>query len=135
MDAVARKIAKHPNPWQTLRIQYGASKGKAFTEEEDRFIVCMTNQLGYGRWEELKCEIRKAWNFRFDWYIKSRKPLELENRFKTLVRLIQKELDSEDSGKRKAKGKAAAAATEAGKKRGTAEDVAAGGSSAKKKKR
>jgi len=68
MDAVARKIAKHPNPWQTLRIQYGASKGKAFTEEEDRFIVCMTNQLGYGRWEELKCEIRKAWNFRFDWY-------------------------------------------------------------------
>jgi hypothetical protein len=30
----------------------------------------MTHQLGYGRWEELKYEIRKAWNFRFDWFIK-----------------------------------------------------------------
>jgi SWI/SNF-related matrix-associated actin-dependent regulator of chromatin subfamily A member 5 len=43
---------------------------QAFTEEEDRFLVCMTHQLGYGRWEELKYEIRKAWNFRFDWFIK-----------------------------------------------------------------
>ena len=31
----------------------------------------MTHQLGYGRWEELKYEIRKAWNFRFDWFIKA----------------------------------------------------------------
>jgi hypothetical protein len=45
-------------------------QGKAFTEEEDRFIVCMTHQLGYGRWEELKYEIRRSWNFRFDWFIK-----------------------------------------------------------------
>ena len=45
---------------------------QAFTEEEDRFLVCMTHQLGYGRWEELKYEIRKAWNFRFDWFIKVR---------------------------------------------------------------
>ena len=35
-------------------------------------MVCMTHQLGYGRWEELKYEIRKAWNFRFDWFIKVR---------------------------------------------------------------
>jgi hypothetical protein len=35
--------------------------------------VCMTHQLGYGRWEELKYEIRKAWNFRFDWFIKARR--------------------------------------------------------------
>ena len=64
------------------------AKGKAFTEEEDRFIVCMTHQLGYGRWEELKYEVRRSWNFRFDWFIKSRTPKELENRFKQLVCIL-----------------------------------------------
>ena len=142
-----------------LKFQYGNAKGKAFTEEEDRFIVCMTHQLGYGRWEELKYEVspalvhaqrrceratgregecvcgvhavckhdgrtsamapvrwrfwptmlnrnakcsaatmshshlltlfcaqvRRSWNFRFDWFIKSRTPKELENRFKQVL--------------------------------------------------
>ena len=60
----------------------------------------MSHRLGYGRWEELKWEIRKSWNFRFDWFIKSRKPAELESRFKTLVRVIQKELEGEELAKK-----------------------------------
>ena len=40
-------------------------------------------------------EVRRSWNFRFDWFIKSRTPKELENRFKQLVRLIEKELEAE----------------------------------------
>ena len=56
----------------TLDYYLMCVQGKAFTEEEDRFIVCMTHQLGYGRWEELKYEIRRSWNFRFDWFIKVR---------------------------------------------------------------
>ena len=43
-------------------------------EEEDRFLLCMTHQLGYGQWDELKAEIRKSWRFRFDWFFKSRTP-------------------------------------------------------------
>ena len=41
-----------------LRIDYGsaAARGKQFTEENDRFLICMTNQLGYGRWDELRTE-------------------------------------------------------------------------------
>ena len=88
MNAVKRKVEKYTNPWLHLKFQYGNAKGKAFTEEEDRFIVCMTHQLGYGRWEELKYEVRRSWNFRFDWFIKSRTPKELENRFKQLVCIL-----------------------------------------------
>mmetsp|Transcript_59635 Transcript_59635/g.158716 ORF Transcript_59635/g.158716 Transcript_59635/m.158716 type:complete len:1056 (+) Transcript_59635:1184-4351(+) len=114
MNAVKRKVEKYGNPWQQLKFQYGNAKGKAFTEEEDRFLVCMTHQLGYGRWEELKYEIRKAWNFRFDWFIKSRTPKELEARFKQLVRLIEKELETEDQGgKRKSASGAATPAAAA----------------------
>lgn len=62
------------------QIQYGANKGKAYTEEEDRFILCMVHKLGYGNWDDLKAEIRKSWRFRFDWFFKSRTPQELARR-------------------------------------------------------
>ena len=39
MLAIATKLDAYKNPWQELKIQYGAAKGKAYTEEEDRFLV------------------------------------------------------------------------------------------------
>jgi hypothetical protein len=51
-----------------MKFSYGNAKGKAFTAEEDAFLLYMTHQLGYGNWDALKAEIRKAWQFRFDWY-------------------------------------------------------------------
>ncbi|GLI59043.1 hypothetical protein VaNZ11_000871 [Volvox africanus] len=91
MNAVAAKLERYKNPWQELKIQYGANKGKAYTEEEDRFILCMVHKLGYGNWDDLKAEIRKSWRFRFDWFFKSRTPQELGRRCETLIRLIEKE--------------------------------------------
>ena len=67
MHAIAAKLDKYKNPWQELKLQYGPAKGKAYTEEEDRFMVCMMHKLGYGAWDELKAEIRNSWRFRFDW--------------------------------------------------------------------
>jgi SWI/SNF-related matrix-associated actin-dependent regulator of chromatin subfamily A member 5 len=67
--------------------------------EEDAFLLCMTHQLGYGNWDELKAEIRKAWQFRFDWYLKSRSALELNRRVDILIRMIEKE--NEELGRKK----------------------------------
>eukprot|EP01047_Picozoa_sp_COSAG01_P031113 COSAG01_NODE_2195_length_8181_cov_180.569414_4_plen_53_part_00 len=36
----------------------------------------MTHKLGWGQWEELKYHIRSEPLFRFDWFLKSRTPLE-----------------------------------------------------------
>jgi len=47
------------------QVNYGANKGKAYTEEEDRFIVCSIAKLGYGAWDELKADIRGHWRFRW----------------------------------------------------------------------
>ena len=63
-SALDNKVRDFKNPWMTLHIDYGPNKGKAFTEGEDRFLICMLQQLGYGSWEQLKLEIRKAWQFR-----------------------------------------------------------------------
>jgi hypothetical protein len=34
----------HAASWPQL--SYGTNKGKAYTEDEDRFILCMTHKLG-----------------------------------------------------------------------------------------
>eukprot|EP00879_Flechtneria_rotunda_P001459 GHRR01001613.1.p1 GENE.GHRR01001613.1~~GHRR01001613.1.p1 ORF type:complete len:1090 (+),score=452.35 GHRR01001613.1:198-3467(+) len=96
MTAINNKLARYKNPWQELKINYGANKGKAYTEEEDRFIVCSIAKLGYGAWDDLKAEIRKSWRFRFDWFLKSRTPQELSRRAETLIRLIEKEQEDEN---------------------------------------
>ncbi|GAX78211.1 hypothetical protein CEUSTIGMA_g5653.t1 [Chlamydomonas eustigma] len=97
-NAIASKLAKYKNPWQELKLVYGPNKGKAYTEDEDRFILCMTHKLGYGQWDELKAEVRKSWRFRFDWFFKSRTPQELGRRCDTLIRLIEKENEDTAGG-------------------------------------
>jgi SWI/SNF-related matrix-associated actin-dependent regulator of chromatin subfamily A member 5 len=94
--AIQKKFQRYTNPWMEMKISYGPNKGKGFNEEEDRYLLCLTHQLGYGRWEEMKWEIRKSWEFRFDWFIKSRLPVELNRRVDTLVRLIEKEIEQEE---------------------------------------
>eukprot|EP01024_Parvocaulis_polyphysoides_P008605 TRINITY_DN12569_c0_g2_i1.p1 TRINITY_DN12569_c0_g2~~TRINITY_DN12569_c0_g2_i1.p1 ORF type:complete len:269 (+),score=39.05 TRINITY_DN12569_c0_g2_i1:139-945(+) len=93
MMVINKKMEIYRNPWVEMKIYYGANKGKSYTEEEDRFLVCMLNTLGYGQWDELKSEIRKSPRFRFDWFIKSRTPQEISRRCETLIRLIEKEMD------------------------------------------
>ncbi len=67
-------------PALSFQLNYGSNKGKAYIEEEDRFILCMTHKLGYGNWDDLKAEVRKSWRFRFDWFFKSRTSQELGRR-------------------------------------------------------
>jgi SWI/SNF-related matrix-associated actin-dependent regulator of chromatin subfamily A member 5 len=107
-EALKTKVNSTENPWQSLAIKYGNNRGKLFTEDEDRFLVCMTNELGYGKWDDLKREVRRCPEFRFDWLFKSRTPIELGRRVDLLIRLIQNE--SKEPGPRQSKKAAAAQA-------------------------
>lgn len=127
-EALAQKVDRTKNPWQTLAINYGSNKGKTFTEEEDRFLVCMMNRIGYGAWDQMKQEIRKAWNFRFDWFFKSRNAAELQRRCDTLVRLIEKE--NEELKNKSSKG----SATSKRPRPSTSSKVSASASKKKRKK-
>ena len=103
--ALKAKVSSTDNPWNMLALKYGNNRGKLFTEEEDRFLVCMTNELGYGNWDDLKREVRRAPDFRFDWLFKSRTPIELGRRVDLLIRLIQnenKEKEPRGAGKKSA---------------------------------
>ena len=91
LKAVREKIAMYKNPWRELKLSYGPNKFKSFTEEEDRFLLCSIPEVGFGNWDELKAQVRQHWQFRFDWFIKSRTPKELGRRVETLISLIEKE--------------------------------------------
>ncbi|KAJ0389033.1 hypothetical protein P43SY_011528 [Pythium insidiosum] len=60
--------------------------------EEDVFLVVMMNKFGpLEHWSEIRDEIRKAWQFRFDWFFKSRTIGELQKRGEMLTRMIERE--------------------------------------------
>jgi len=105
--ALDAKIARYRAPFHQLRIAYGTNKGKNYTEEEDRFVVCMLHKLGFDKenvYEELRAAVRAAPQFRFDWFIKSRTAMELQRRCNTLITLIERE-NSEIEEKEKAEKK------------------------------
>ena len=35
-----------PSFFPPMQLSYGPNKGKAYTEDEDRFILCMTHKIG-----------------------------------------------------------------------------------------
>jgi SWI/SNF-related matrix-associated actin-dependent regulator of chromatin subfamily A member 5 len=103
------------DPFRALTLPYNlagrgtaAASTRGFNEEEDRFLVCMLNVLGYGAWDALKVEIRRSEQFRFNWFMKSRTGEELHRRCDALIRILEREageagLVSEDVFKRKGK--------------------------------
>eukprot|EP00042_Codosiga_hollandica_P043781 m.421015 g.421015 ORF g.421015 m.421015 type:complete len:1024 (+) comp56643_c0_seq2:174-3245(+) len=142
--ALDLKVGRYQNPLLQLRLQYGANKGKNFTEEEDRFLVCMLRDIGYDRenaYDELRQRIRVAPQFRFDWFIKSRTATELQRRCNTLVSLIEKENDEIAEQQRSESKKKKTGSAKAAKSEGDSEgpqkrksDAPAAATAAKKKK-
>lgn len=108
--ALDAKMARYRAPFHQLRIAYGTNKGKNYTEEEDRFLVCMLHKLGFDKenvYDELRAAVRAAPQFRFDWFIKSRTAMELQRRCNTLITLIEREnqeLEEKEKAEKKKRG-------------------------------
>jgi len=82
------------NCWKTLKLNYiQGTKNRAYTEEEDAFLLCMMHRHGFGSNERIRLEIRRAWQFRFDWYFKSRSSQEIQKRCEAIVKMVEKEVE------------------------------------------
>lgn len=80
------------NSWHVMSFDYGSGyKGRSYTEEEDAFLVCMMYRHGYGSAERIRIEIRRAWQFRFNWFFKSRNSGEIQKRCDILIKIIERE--------------------------------------------
>lgn len=57
-----------------MKIQYAnQTKGKSYSEEEDRYLLCQLAKYGVGKedtFDNIKRDIADFPAFRFDWFIK-----------------------------------------------------------------
>ncbi|KAK0553393.1 chromatin remodeling complex Adenosinetriphosphatase [Tilletia horrida] len=105
-------VAGFRAPLQQMKLPYTQNKGRSYSEDEDRFLLVQLAKYGLGRddvFEQIKQDISRFPGFRFDWFIKSRTPLELHRRCQTLLLLINKEAGDDstaaDTGKAETKAK------------------------------
>ncbi|EIW87448.1 hypothetical protein CONPUDRAFT_87220 [Coniophora puteana RWD-64-598 SS2] len=115
---LARKISSVSYPMQELELNYPTTKGKVYSEEEDRYLLVRLNHYGMQTedvYERIKRDISEFPVFRFDWFFKSRSPQELQRRCNTLLGMIEKEAEQKAQEEVKTKGGSR------GKKRGIEE--------------
>ena len=92
---------------QELELNYPTTKGKVYSEEEDRYLLCRLNYYGMRAddvYERIKKDITEFPVFRFDWFFKSRSPQELQRRCNTLLGMIEKEAEAKQIEEIKTKG-------------------------------
>lgn len=91
---------------QELELNYPTTKGKVYSEEEDRYLLCRLFHYGMQAddvYERIKKDITEFPVFRFDWFFKSRSPQELQRRCNTLLGMIEKEAEVNKIEEAKAK--------------------------------
>ncbi|KAI5120574.1 hypothetical protein M0805_002524 [Coniferiporia weirii] len=103
---LSKKIQAVQYPMQELELNYPTTKGKIYSEEEDRYLLCRLHHYGLKAedvYERIKKDITEFPVFRFDWFFKSRTPQELQRRCNTLLGLIEKEAEQEQQEEAKSK--------------------------------
>jgi len=101
-----KKINSVRYPMQELELNYPTTKGKVYSEEEDRYLLCRLFYYGMQAddvYERIKKDISEFPVFRFDWFLKSRSPQELQRRCNTLLGMIEKEEELRQSEEAKLK--------------------------------
>lgn len=130
-----RKIDSYSQPLQQIKLTYNQAKGKAYSEDEDRFLLVRLADYGLSGddvYERIRHDILYYPEFRFNWFIKSRTPQELARRCNTLLLLVVKEEEELEASRA-----AANAAKSKSKKRSASESRTASPrpSSARSKRR
>mmetsp|Transcript_18576 Transcript_18576/g.33600 ORF Transcript_18576/g.33600 Transcript_18576/m.33600 type:complete len:1152 (+) Transcript_18576:14-3469(+) len=99
-DKVSQELLEQHSPWDLLmyswpkmQFKYGQShKGFSYQQEEDAFLLTMMHRHGFGAARRIQLEIRRAWQFRFNWFFKSRSPQEIQKRCDVLIRVVEREV-------------------------------------------
>jgi SWI/SNF-related matrix-associated actin-dependent regulator of chromatin subfamily A member 5 len=89
----ATLISLFDNPWTDLEIHHTQFKDKAYSAQEDRYLLCYTHKFGYGQWEAIKMNIRRSPTFRFDYFIRSLPVEAIGKRCDQLMRAAEREVE------------------------------------------
>lgn len=56
-----------------------------------RYLLCFTNQYGYGNWDKVKMALKRCDRFRFDYFLRSCSSENLGKRIEQLMRMAERE--------------------------------------------
>ncbi|KAI0223995.1 chromatin remodeling complex Adenosinetriphosphatase [Massospora cicadina] len=90
---IRAKVGQYAAPLVQAKLPH-LSKGKFYTEDEDRFLLVMMDKHGHGSeevYDRIRDEIRKTPLFRFNWFFKSRTPVEIGRRCTSIINFLTKE--------------------------------------------
>uniref|UniRef100_A0A7S0DGP2 Uncharacterized protein n=1 Tax=Amorphochlora amoebiformis TaxID=1561963 RepID=A0A7S0DGP2_9EUKA len=86
------KATGEENSMDLLCVPYKAvHKDKGYDPKGDRFLLCRTNEEGFGNWEDVKEAVMNDPEVEFDFFLKTRTATELGRRVTSLVRLLKKD--------------------------------------------
>ncbi|GMH91340.1 hypothetical protein TrVE_jg9254 [Triparma verrucosa] len=71
----------------------GTRHGNSYSAEEDSFLLFSVGRYGYGAWPKIRIAIRQHWQFRFNYFFKSRTEKDIQNRVDYLLKLVEKEYE------------------------------------------
>ena len=98
MQALDEKMAQYGDPLTELRLQHSCKKDRGFGEEEDRYLLSLLHRLGLDKenvYGEMRSCIKNSSHMRFNFFLKSRTPAELQRRCNTLLSLVQKDISAQ----------------------------------------
>lgn len=81
-----------------MNVQHATQKSKFFTKESDALLLSLTDEVGYGNWNEIRRRIRRETRYRFDHLFMSRSEEEIKKRVIYLVQSIEKENEQMQNG-------------------------------------
>jgi SWI/SNF-related matrix-associated actin-dependent regulator of chromatin subfamily A member 5 len=88
---IKEKVQAYDNPIDEMTLHSSTQKSKYFSKDSDILLLMLTDQIGYGKWREIKQALRRDMRSRFDHLFLSRSEIELQRRVDTLIKGIEKE--------------------------------------------
>ena len=78
--------------YDDIKINYPNNNHQSeYSLEEDQYLIFITNECGYGNWDDIVREIKLSDDLMFNYYLKSRNKNEIQKRVDYLVKVIEKE--------------------------------------------
>ncbi len=100
-ELTATIMEQFENPWEEMHFRNvsmapAGVTGRGFTQEEDRFLLCLAHLHGNGAWRAIKRAVRRSESFRFHHWLQAASVDSIGRRCEALMKLCGKEIIKAD---------------------------------------
>jgi hypothetical protein len=90
--ATSKLLSMFADPWNDLTFKHAGTSGRILTAAEDKALLCLANEYGYGNWGKVRNALRRSDEFRFNFFLTGLPADQLGKRCEHLMRAAEREL-------------------------------------------